>query len=198
MKCSDRKLVDYLDGSLAQGLMRELERHLLTCADCREQLEEYRQALDLVGSVELPPLSHLHVNSAVPQVRSRLASRHSGLGGLRRLWAPALSGALGGAVVIIALSAIDWTAPVGNARHEVMADVENSGGELVELATAVVDDFEPELRDAMAEEIELMTEDLALELETYLMETAPEMELLSEAELLVLRDGEYYSLLEVY
>jgi anti-sigma factor (TIGR02949 family) len=51
-------LVDYLDQTLGERLLAELERHLADCAPCRAYLRTYRRTRDLTARAapaDMPP-----------------------------------------------------------------------------------------------------------------------------------------------
>ena len=193
MRCSERAVLDYLDNAVSSAQRSELEAHMVTCVTCRLQLASFRKTLELADEVQLPALSPLHANSVVHRVRNQLASRGSGFrtgSGWSKLWAPTLSGAIGGAVLVVALlSALDW--PLSGAQP---------GAE-----SAVVSGIDAEARVGSAVALEefdtgedLDSGELALQLEEYLMATASGSELFEEADSFVLDTDDYYSLLEVY
>jgi anti-sigma factor RsiW len=43
-------LLDYLDGDLPEGVVRQFERHLAGCRDCANFLTTYRATIALAGS----------------------------------------------------------------------------------------------------------------------------------------------------
>jgi len=52
-----RRLVDEAAaGELAGGKLARLERHLASCRECRDELEQLRSVRSLLGSLEAPPL----------------------------------------------------------------------------------------------------------------------------------------------
>ena len=75
MRCDDvLALVDhYLDGELTEELCARVERHLLRCGACRDEIHTLRLTLDTLAE------SHAHVTAgegfvlnALTEVRSRL------------------------------------------------------------------------------------------------------------------------------
>ena len=63
MKCAYCKenIWAYLEGSLSQDMAQEIEKHLLVCADCKEEadlIKDMMQALHSLPSVELPQGYH--------------------------------------------------------------------------------------------------------------------------------------------
>lgn len=69
-------LLAYIDGDLAPGLCREIEKHLEGCDDCRVVLNTTRRTIDLVRDGEGQPLP--------PDVRERLFKRLSLEGYLKK------------------------------------------------------------------------------------------------------------------
>ena len=50
------RLSEYIDGELEAGLCAEVDGHLSDCAPCRELLDSLRQTVELVESLDPPPL----------------------------------------------------------------------------------------------------------------------------------------------
>ena len=50
------KISEYLDGGLDPALMRELERHLEHCEDCRVVVDTTRKTIDVFSHAEPAPL----------------------------------------------------------------------------------------------------------------------------------------------
>ncbi|MBN1817789.1 MAG: zf-HC2 domain-containing protein [Sedimentisphaerales bacterium] len=55
MTCKDYKdlLMGYLDGELSQEQKQDLEKHLQTCSDCRQELEGFRKLIAITDEVTL-------------------------------------------------------------------------------------------------------------------------------------------------
>ena len=74
---------DYLDGELSGAQEKKLEQHLEECESCRDELEELRQTLDLMGSLRKvnPPAEF------VGKVQQRINKRSRGrfFGGQEKL-----------------------------------------------------------------------------------------------------------------
>ena len=65
MKCEEIEsmMVDYLDNTLDQTQKNEIEKHLETCERCLEELKDFREILDKVGSEKMEqPDETLRIN----------------------------------------------------------------------------------------------------------------------------------------
>ena len=193
MKCSERLVLDYLDGILESEDQAIFESHMAVCATCRRQLEAFQTTLNLTLSIQPPSLSQLHTNSVVHRVRSQLSRRQAATSfgsEWRRFWAPALSGAIASAVVVIALfSALDLV-PAGLSGRSAEITVDESlqsDSSTNRSAGILLEEFDTEESVSSAE--------LALQMEDYLMDTAAGNELFEVADTFVFN---YYSLLEEY
>ena len=58
MKCKDliREISDYLDGALEPEVLKELERHLQHCDDCRLVVDTTRKTIQVFCNSEPAPL----------------------------------------------------------------------------------------------------------------------------------------------
>ena len=195
MQCSERAVLDYMEGSLEPEEQRILKSHMVDCMTCRRQLEIFQKTLQLTSEIQTPSLSQLHSNSVVHRVRSQLARRDVGssTSDWRRLWAPALSGALASAVVVVALLSMLDRDPPRSHLSAAMAEVDEARESALGAngsAEIFVDQF--------GTEEEVSSAELALQLEDYLMDTAAGSELFEVADTFVFSDDDYYSLLEAY
>ncbi|MFN3649801.1 MAG: anti-sigma factor family protein [Armatimonadota bacterium] len=57
MKCADIQALagNYLDGELPEELCDRIQRHLLRCSACRDEVETVRVALQLLTSAQAQP-----------------------------------------------------------------------------------------------------------------------------------------------
>jgi anti-sigma factor RsiW len=106
----------YLDGEL-QGLrLRQLESHLATCADCRNELNDLRRVSELLKAAPLPetlPVERFVANLTLTLPRRRLEDRPSKPGSL--LWWLVPVGLLGGWFFLRTTFAILDAAALANA-----------------------------------------------------------------------------------
>jgi len=77
MRCSetDNMIDTFLDGTLAPHLRKEVERHLDTCAGCRQTLERRRRLSVLLQSVDVPPVPRAFADAVMARARRVQASR---------------------------------------------------------------------------------------------------------------------------
>jgi len=198
MKCSERAVLDFLEGILRPEEEGILTSHLAACTTCSKRLADFQKTLQLTSKIQPPSLTQLHANSVVPRVRSQLARRDVGSGtsaGWRRLWAPALSGAFGSAVVVVSLFWVfDWV-PGESHLSTGIAEINtwpvgDSGSDGP--AAIFVNQFDSGEDDMVS------STDLALQMEDYLMDTAAGSELFEVVDTFVFNDDDFYSLLETY
>lgn len=62
-------MADYLEGALAEGDRRRLERHLAGCPHCSEYLAQVRATIDAVGRIEPDDLPDEAVDELVTLYR---------------------------------------------------------------------------------------------------------------------------------
>lgn len=197
MKCSERAVLDYLEGVLRPEEQGILKSHLGACTTCRKQLAAFQKTLQLTSKIQPPSLTQLHANSVVHRVRSQLARRDIVSGtssGWRRLWAPALSGAFGSAVMLVSLLWVfDWVPTESHLSAGIdeintsLAGKSGSDGS----AGIFVNQFD-------TEDDVVSSAELALQMEDYLMDTATGSELFEMVDTFVFNDDDFYSLLETY
>jgi anti-sigma factor RsiW len=73
----ERRLLEYLDGTLAESLRPGVERHLEHCSACRTELAELRQTMELLSSQKTAPPPSGYFSTVVPHVRERLEGKES-------------------------------------------------------------------------------------------------------------------------
>ena len=197
MKCSERAVLDYLEGILQPEEQGILKSHLAACITCRKRLAAFQKTLQLASKIQPPSLTQLHAHSVLHRVRSQLARRDVGSGtssSWRRWWAPALSGAFGSAVVVVCLFWVfDWvpaeshlSTGIAEINTRAVGDSGSAGS-----AGIFVNQFDT------GEDMVSSTE-LALQMEDYLMDTAAGSELFEVVDTFVFNDDDFYSLLERY
>lgn len=67
-------VTDYLENTLPERERRRVEAHLLTCAGCREYLEQMRTMLRLTGRLSVDALSEAARNELLRAFRQMKAS----------------------------------------------------------------------------------------------------------------------------
>ena len=100
MRCSEveNAIETFLDGTLAPHIREEVERHLDSCAGCRETLDRRRRLTVLLQSVHVPPVPGAFADAVMGRARRVQASR-SPVGGV---WLRTLFMRVAAAVVLAA------------------------------------------------------------------------------------------------
>ncbi len=79
-KSVKQKLIFYLEGSLAQEEMNQLEAHLKKCADCRLFLDDLKQSLQVLNNdntVEVSPYFYSKVKTKLQKEHVSFFERYS-------------------------------------------------------------------------------------------------------------------------
>jgi anti-sigma factor RsiW len=72
MLCAERLISEYVDGDLAPAVARQLEQHLMVCADCRVLLHDYRSLIAITQSLALTtPHARVDRPSPITEISSR-------------------------------------------------------------------------------------------------------------------------------
>lgn len=159
--------------------------HLTTCSHCQRRQAEFGQVLQLASQVPEPAWTPLQGEQLVHATRRRLhGRRHT----TRATWKPALGGALAGALGCLFLLAT-WSGlpTAGPSTTEAPSPVAMQSVVDVEEGAIVIQ------QDVLDDE-ELAEDEVAVWLESYLVQTASDDELLLELD--GLSDEEYYALLD--
>ena len=74
MKCGRFRelMMAALDNEISEAELRELEKHLETCDECRREFEELSAVADMVGDIELPRPSEEEMMRYWPSVYARI------------------------------------------------------------------------------------------------------------------------------
>jgi negative regulator of sigma E activity len=180
MTCEDvlGKLDDYVDGTLPEAQLQEIELHLAGCAACREEESRLRRLLDLASALpqEIRPRRDLW-----PAITARLESddEPSRERGTRRFWARPVWLAAAAAVLLAVASIVmqmrevkpgdPGAVPTSVAQPEVsgtghaqQAEMEyiRATGQLMEALDARRDSLSPETRKAVDENLKTIDEAL--------------------------------------
>ncbi len=112
-------LSEFLDGRLTGAAAAKVERRLLECAECQEELDSLRSTVGILRSVEDPVPRRSFVLDAPPQVRTERAPGHRSPVSLIPQWVYAGAAAMAALVLAVLVSAdVTGLLSPGHARVE--------------------------------------------------------------------------------